>query len=452
MSAKAALAPIPIVIVIVSITAITLSLCVAAHAQTESVLYIFGGGGDGQYPSGTVAVDAKGNVYGTVSSGGESSCEGIGCGVLYELSPSSNSWTYSQVWGYQGPDGDLPLGGVYLSSAGNLYATTNIGGNFSYCTLFDTGCGTVGRFSPSSDGTWTQQTLLEFTGPGNGSYPLANVFLDKAGNLYGTTEYGGSSDYCNGAYSGCGVVFKLSPDGNGEWTESVLYVFQSGKQGRGRGFLPWSGVVVDSAGNVYGTTSSGGIVTDCIIGCGVVYKLSPTGTGAWTYSVIYEFTGKSDGAYPIGGVILGPKGNLYGAAQQAGDLSACNGQGCGTVYELSPRANGSWQFQLLHTFSQTDGDGPSGTLTFDRKGNLYGTTLTGGDLSCSGGYGCGTVFRLSPSSKGWQLATLHAFNNPPDGALPSAGVTLDASGNIFGETQYGGLTSLCCGTVFEIKP
>jgi hypothetical protein len=445
--------PARILFAIAIISAITCSLVVRAQAQTESVLFIFAGGGSGQYPFGGVALDAKGNVYGTVSSGGDDPCNNdIGCGVLYELSPSSNGWTYSQAWGFTGGvDGNLPLGGAIFDSAGNMYATANMGGIIRDCPLFDNGCGTVDKFSPNSDGSWTETTLLEFTGTGNGSYPLDNVFMDKAGNLYGTTEYGGSHNYCNGATSGCGVVFELSPNGSGGWTQSVLHVFESGTNGV-HGYLPWSGVVVDDAGNIYGTTSVGGFLSGCIVGCGVVYKLSPSGAGTWDYSVLYSFKGKSDGSYPIGGVILDAKGNLYGAAEKAGNLNDCSEQGCGTVYELSPESSGNWKFEVLHTFSQADGAGPLGALTFDTKGNLYGTTVVGGDLTCNGGYGCGTVFRMTPSSKGWHLTTLHAFTNSPDGAQPYSGVTLDASGNVFGSTQYGGLTTVCCGIVFEIKP
>jgi uncharacterized repeat protein (TIGR03803 family) len=435
-----------------ALAAISFGLAVRAHAQTESVVYPFLGGSDGQYPVDSLAVDSAGNLYGTTSSGGYNPCLGIGCGAAWVLSPTAGGWAFTSIHVFfGGRDGAQPLAGFILDAAGNLYGTTGLGGNDHACVALGPGCGAVIEFSHTANG-WTEKTLATFNGPNTGWYPLANLTLDAAGNLYGTTEYGGSSDYCNGDTGGCGIVFRLSPKSGGGWSETVLHVFHSSPHGAA-GYLPFSGVTVDAGGNLYGTTLNGGSSTPCPgFGCGVVYKLTPTATGPWKETVLHAFADGPDGAYPWGGVILDSKGNLYGTAQQGGDLTACSAHGCGTVFELSPRSNGTWHFQVLHTFEGADGGTPAAGLIFDSQGNLLGTTQLGGDLACNNRNGCGTVFRLSPSSAGWHETVLHAFSGYPDGSQPFATVTEDTSGNIFGTTQYGGLTTLCCGTVFEIKP
>ena len=434
-----------------AITALAiLCVCPLAQAQTESVIYSFPGGTDGQYPVASVAVDSSGNLYGTTASGGYFSCLGIGCGVAWELAPASGGWDFTSIHLFEGGvDGAQPLAGFILDAHGNLYGTTGEGGSDNDCADLGPGCGTVIEFARSSKG-WVEKTLATFNGPGTGWYPLANLIMDAAGNLYGTTEYGGSSNFCNGDAGGCGIVFRLSPKSGGGWTETVLHVFRSTAKGTG-GYLPFSGVALDAAGNLYGTALVGGPSTLCgNFGCGVLYKLAPTATGPWTETVLHTFSGGADGGLPWGGVILDAKSNLYGTAHLGGDLSACDGLGCGTVYELSPQTNGSWHFQVLHTFEGTDGNAPAASLIFDSQGRLLGTTVLGGDVDCDGG--CGTVFRLSHSSKGWDETVLHAFTGYPDGSQPYAAVTEDAAGNIFGTTQYGGVSGGCCGTVFEIKP
>jgi uncharacterized repeat protein (TIGR03803 family) len=435
----------------VAVAAISFSLEVSAHAQTESVLYTFFGTEGGQYPGSTPVLDAAGNVYGTTTSGGLSTCLGIGCGIVFELSPSGTSWNFSEVHTFSGgADGSQPLAGMIIDSAGNLYATTGLGGNDHSCPVLGPGCGTVQEFSPSSNGTWMQKTLVEFNGAGTGWYPLDAVTMDAAGNLYGTTEYGGSTDFCNGENGGCGIVFKLSPNSSGGWTETVLHVFHSYS---GDGYVPFSGVALDAAGNLYGTTVKGGASSHCVgFGCGIVYKLSPNSDGTWTETILHTFTGGNDGGEPTAGVVFDSKGNLYGAALVGGKPTACSSPGCGTIFEMSPKSNGSWSFHVIHTFTRSDGAGPWGTPVLDAKGNLYGTTQVGGDSTCNNGSGCGTVFKMSPSSTGWKFTTLHAFTNSPDGFEPEAGVALDQSGNIFGTTVNGGLSTGCCGTVFEIKP
>jgi uncharacterized repeat protein (TIGR03803 family) len=423
-----------------------------AQAQTESVVYNFLGLSDGQYPVDSVALDSAGNVYGTTSSGGYSPCLGIGCGAAWELSPSSGGWAFDSIHIFVGgSDGAQPLAGFILDARGNLYGTTGEGGNDTDCVPLGPGCGTVVEFSHTPKG-WIEKTLATLNGPNTGWYPMANLTMDAAGNLYGTTEYGGSNDFCNGDAGGCGIVFRLSPKTGGGWTETVLHAFHSAPRGSD-GDLPFSGVTLDAAGNLYGTTFNGGSSTLCSgFGCGTVYKLSPTTIGPWKETILHTFVDGPDGAFPWGGVILDTKGNLYGTAYEGGDLSACEGQGCGTVFELAPQTNGSWHFQVLHAFEGSDGRTPAAGLTFDSQGRLLGTTVLGGDLTCNNGNGCGTVFRLSHSSTDWDETVVYAFTGNPDGSQPYAAVTEDTSGNIFGTTLYGGLTSSCCGTVFEIKP
>jgi hypothetical protein len=318
--------------------------------------------------------------------------------------------------------------------------------------------------------------LHNFSGGKDGAVGANQLAADSAGNLYGTTWDGGNSSAACGAYfgypsySGCGVVFKLTPRKGGAWKETVLHTFSGGKDGA----LPVGGVVLDSAGNLYGTTWFGGDrrpancnLTGLIPGCGVVYKLTPTEDGPWTETVLYTFTGGSDGAYPYSGVTLDSSGNVYGTAVAAGYMLTCNtgGSGCGVVFKLTPAPSGPWTESVLYAFTGgTYGNGPYGGLTFDASGNLYGVTKEGGDTSvnCFGpGFpGCGVVFELTPTPSGpWTETVLHAFTGGADGSNPYMGVTLDAAGNVYASTDSGGdLTSYSCrkqaipgcGVVFEL--
>jgi uncharacterized repeat protein (TIGR03803 family) len=228
-------------------------------------------------------------------------------------------------------DGANPYGAVLRDQAGNLYGTTSNGGASN--------AGTVFELSPSGSG-WTEQPLLyEFTGGSDGREPFAGLIADEQGNLYGTT-YGGGDLNC-GVLGSCGVVFELSPSPNGTWSETVLHIFT----GVPDGGAPGAALISDSAGNLYGTTSQGGIATGCTFlpgGCGTVFELSPNGSG-WTENILYSFTGGADGSAPNGPVTMDPHGNLYGAAFYGGDLNSANPAcfigmpiGCGTVFELTP--------------------------------------------------------------------------------------------------------------------
>jgi uncharacterized repeat protein (TIGR03803 family) len=270
-----------------------------------------------------------------------------------------------------------------------------------------------------------QETVLyNFTGGSDGGTPQAPLISDSSGNLYGTTLYGG-------AYA-LGTVFELTPQVGGGWTETVLHSFGNGSDG----LAPWDGVVFDVAGNLYGTTYGGGTHK-----FGTVFELSPQAGGGWAETVLHDFKA-GDGQQPTGGLILDTSGNLYGTTTQGGAF------GEGVVFKLSPQTGGAWIETVLHSFnpSSPDGQVPSGTLTFDASGNLYGTTGYGGT------YGHGTVFELSPnSSGGWSEKRLANFSNSGNGTYyPAAGLVFDAAGNLYLTTAFGGFYS--DGAVIELSP
>jgi uncharacterized repeat protein (TIGR03803 family) len=411
-------------------------LAPGAWAQSKyKTLYKFTGGKDGWAPEGLI-FDAARNLYGMTHGGGAS-----GNGVVFELTPNADgSWKEKVLHDFNGKDGNDPWAGLIFDQAGNLYGTTNAGGN--------PGPGVVFELTPNPDGSWTESVLHTFcslTNCDDGRYAEAGLIFDSAGNLYGTTVQGGGSPYCGG---GCGVVYQLTPNADGSWKESVLHSFHRGGKD---GDSPTTGsLIFDQAGNLYGTTAWGGGRGNCPFGgCGIVFGLTPNTDGSWKENVLHRFTG-NDGAQLWGGLILDPVGNLYGTAVQGGNLGQCNG-GCGVVFKLTPNVDGSWRETVLHRFTGgRDGAVLYGGLIFDQAGNLYGTTYQGGNLSYCNGAGCGVVFKLSPNSNGgWKETVLHVFVDHP-AAEPGAGVIFDTVGNLYGTTQGDGATTF--GSVFEITP
>jgi uncharacterized repeat protein (TIGR03803 family) len=271
---------------------------------------------------------------------------------------------------FHGPNGNGPVGALTRDSAGNLYGTTS-GGGVGKCGKIN--CGTAFKLDKTGRQIW----LHSFKGA-NGNDPSAGLRRDAAGNLYGTTEFGGGTN-CNNSL-GCGTVFKLNAMGK----ETVLYKFT----GQPDGNIPNSLLVRDSEGNLYGTTISGG--ADDL---GSIFKLARTGEE----TVLYSFTGGSDGCIPEEGMILDAAGNLYGVTFQGGGNGLCD-MGFGVVFKLDTTS----KLTTLHSFDSADGAYPASLLLFDKAGNLYGTTKEGGNSQC-GGTGCGVVFELSPQSIGWQL-------------------------------------------------
>jgi uncharacterized repeat protein (TIGR03803 family) len=350
---------------------------------TESVIYKFKGGSDGAFPSGSLIFDAAGNLYGTTTGGG------MGSGTVFELSPAQDgTWTERVIYSF---DGDAQGGnptGVVFDSAGNLYGTNQYGPAPTYS-------GAVFELTPSQNGEWTENTLYAFLGGQDGAYPNG-IALDAEDNLYGSTIQGGVIQNGFGCgQQGCGTVFELTRSEGGSWTKAVLYAFNNGLDGG----YPSSGVVFDAAGNLYGEASVGGSLACPFIGCGVVYSLTPD-LGNWKFSVAHTFNGLngSKGQYPGGGLVFDSAGNLYGTTGDGGGggSTACGDFGCGTIFKLSPKAGGGFTFSLIGAFNGTDGSYPGAGVIVDAAGNLYGTAEEGGDLNCFAPYGCGVVFEITP--------------------------------------------------------
>ena len=440
---------------------VILTLSAAASAEwKEKVLYSFQGGtSDGAVPAGGVVFDAAGNLYGATSDGG-ASCPLPGCGIAFQLAPPAKQgdpWTETVLHVFSGNgngDGATPAGGLSIDSAGNLYGTTGYGGTGN-CVLLGskTGCGVVYELVPpkSKGGQWTEKILYSFQGGNDGDFPAGNLTFDKAGNLYGATQYGGGFGSCNAPYfQNCGVVFRLSPPvkKGGKWKEKVLYSFKSGTDGAN----PNGGLVLDSKGAIYGTTFSGGnqsCKADASVGCGTAFKLRPptNNSGAWAEKQLHVFTGGDDGGLPSSGVIFNPNGALYGAAEGGLKMG-------GLVFRLVEANGGKWKETIVYGFSSDSYSYTPAVAAFDKSGNLYGTTNVGPSHSLAG-----SVFRLKPpSQKGgsWSLILLHGFTGVPDAALPNVSLVFDKSGNPYGAASEGGTGTGCsfhgCGAVFEVEP
>jgi len=333
-------------------------------------------------------------------------------------------------------EGGSPAAGLLLDSSGHLYGTTKFGGNPKYPTEQ----GVVFRLTLSG-GHWQESVLRDIPSEQGSD---GGLIQDAAGNLYGTSVAGGSPVSCP-AYEtpGCGTVFELSPTSSGQWKRTQLYAFTGGADGA----IPTATLTFDASGNLYGAAGWGGDAGGCdgSFGCGVIFKLSPSASGAWTETVLHTFTGVNDGAIPKGPVVFDAAGNLYGTTSNSSP-------GYGMVYELSPTISGPWTETILYTFTNgPDGSQPFGGVVFDSSGNLYGTSYSGGNLADCSKQGCGTVYELSPATGGsWTETTVHTFTGGTDGKNPQAGLIRDAAGNFYGTTSAGG--SGKSGTAFELSP
>ncbi|HEY6370057.1 MAG TPA: choice-of-anchor tandem repeat GloVer-containing protein [Candidatus Sulfotelmatobacter sp.] len=314
-----------------------------------------------------------------------------------ELYPFNSSGTLA--------DGGWPEAGVARDAAGNLYGATFYGGTGSGCDIYFAGCGTVFKVDTSG----TETVLHSFGGAGDGWNPTARVVLDTAGNLYGTTAYGGANGY--------GTIFKVDAAGN----ETILHSFAGGRDGAN----PNAGLVPDVAGNFYGTTQYGGRGCDRH-GCGTVFRISAAGVE----TVLYRFADGADGASPLGGVALDSAGNIFGTTWLGGIHSY------GTVFRL----DSSGKEKVLHSFSGgSDGANPMAAPVLDAAGNMYGTTSAGGPYF-------GTVYMVDAAGK---ESILYRFTGGSDGAYPYSHLLMDASGNLFGTVSQSGVTN--GGTVFEFS-
>jgi uncharacterized repeat protein (TIGR03803 family) len=425
-------------------------LTTAAGAQTFTVLHTFTGerdsSHDGAHPMDGVVMDRGGNLYGVTFNGGLHGEGGEvcflinddgGCGTVFKLTKRGSSWVYSVLYRFQGPpDGNYPAG-VSIGPDGVVYGATTGGGtsNDGSCPQYLNGCGTVFRVQPPANictsvrCDWSETVLHAFAGiNGDGGDPASgDLLFDSTGNnIYGTTVWGGSADQ--------GAVYKLTRS-QGGWTESIPYSFTSRSQGLAN---PASGLIMDRAGDFYGTTGPVNNNVD-----GVIYQLVPSQSGL-TANILQSFqcTGGLNGCFPQA-LIFDRAGNLLGATSGSGFY------GTGTVIELEAANN--WNINLLYTFAQNQG-GVFSRLTMDAAGNLYGT-----ETFCGGGYGC--VFKLTPSGGGYVYSEVYDFTFGTGGYLPLGPVTIDADGNLYGTTYAGGDPDRClsdgevgCGTIWKIAP
>jgi hypothetical protein len=435
-----------------TLLAVLLTLASFASAEwKEKVLYSFQGAPDGSVPAGGVVFDQQGNLYGATTDGGASNCQSLfDCGTVFQLAApakNGNPWVETVLYTFKGvpsKDGASPFGGLVIDSSGNLYGTTGYGGA-GVCTELGTnvGCGTVYELSPPKQkgGAWTETVLYSFQGDRDGDLPAGGLVFDSAGNLYGATQFGGGRGSCDAPfYQHCGTIFDLSPpkQKGGQWKEKVLYSFKGGKDGAN----PNGGLIFDSKGAIYGTTSVGGneiCKGDGYVGCGTVFKLMPPSKKekGWTEEMVHRFQGGNQGtSLPDAGLVLDGKGDLYGTTfGGTGTYSA--------VFQLAPPTKGhpSWKETLIVDFKTCGGQfqcSPAG-LMFDSVGNLYSST--------------NVIFRMKPPSRkggNWRLTLLYKFEGQPDGRSP-VGLVFGGAGTIYGATQYGGTGQACqggCGTIF----
>jgi uncharacterized repeat protein (TIGR03803 family) len=296
-----------------------------------------------------------------------------------------------------------------------------------------------------SGAKWEEKVLYSFQGGTDGAIPFGNVLFDAAGNLYGTTSVGGHSHI--GCLAGCGTIYELSPRSEGRWHEKVLHRFIDAF---GEGAEPRTGLVSDAAGNLYGTTFSGGnnsvgaCNTVTTLGCGTVFELIPSSTGHWHLKTLRDFNG-TDGARPRAGVTLNGTSTLYGATTSGGTNKA------GTVFSFT-NESGVWKPGNVYSFNGTNGLAPFGNLALDTAGNLYGATYEGGANNW------GAIFQLMPSGKGWTEHVLYNFvvSGKRFGASPADGVFIDAAGSLYLTTSQGGNLNDCspnpgCGTVIKVS-
>jgi len=328
-------------------------------------------GREGAGPMAGVLRGRNGSLYGTTTFGGDFKCYSLGCGVVFEVDATGNKGRVLHNF-KGGADGENPESLLVGDDSGNVYGTTYDGGNSNDGVVFK--MGQAGK----------ETILHSFTGPvdggGDGAFPYPGVIRDAAGNLYGVADAGGDC---------CGVVYRIRATGK----ETLLYSFTGGSDGSG----PSSVLVADAAGNLYGTTKSGGNSECGGYGCGVVFELSPQSKGYWTETTLYTFCSESDcadGQRPENGpLVRDAAGNIYGTTYFGGTSSSCDGEGCGVVFKLDP----SGKETVLHSFtSGADGGEPWPGLAMDAAGNLYGVASFGGDSSCQAPYGCGVVFKITP--------------------------------------------------------
>ncbi len=407
----------------------------AAWANTGySVIYEFRGGAHGINPEAGVILGPAGSVFGTTDT------DGINAGgVVFQLFPAAvanERWTERILKRF--PDlaqGGYPLG-LTWTAAGVLYGVTFDGGGTA------NGAGTLFQLTPPPAGytNWSFATLHRFRGGNDGSRPAGSVIVDATGALSGTTILGGSGP----GLDGYGVVYSLAPSRTdaSDWTEKIQHRFTSSPDGA----TPDGALLPLSTSVRYGVTTTGGTGVCSDVGCGTVFEMAETAHG-WKASVIYQFQGGADGSSPIDRLVADDSGSLYGATADGGMPGPDGTYVTGTVFRLDPPGTGArnWTKAILYAFQGSeDGYSPQGGVTLDPNGALYGTTEFGGTQYR------GTVYKLTPNAPGqpWTKTILHDFGGVGDGAYPTGHVTLDDAGTIFGTTWQGGSTN--DGTVYRI--
>jgi uncharacterized repeat protein (TIGR03803 family) len=395
----------------ISIGLSALAVSTACQASSFTILHVFNWK-DGAYPNAGVVEDGAGNLYGTTESGGNTS----GFGTVFRLAPNGKMRTLHRFSRREGFD---PRAAVALGPSGTLFGTTFFGKR-AY-----TG-GTIFEITTSGE-----ETLVNTFQHPTGYRPMSNVLVDSAGNLFGTTSGGGQHRQ--------GVVYEIPAGGS----QQVLYAFAGGTDGA----YTQAGVIEDQDGNLYGTTYYGGDANcGTSEGCGTVFKLAPDGTE----TVLHAFHSGLDGRTPLAGVIRDAAGNIYGTTIEGGGTGCMENVGCGTVFKIAPDGTET----ILHAFGDTDGRFPEAGLVEDASGNLYGAAYGGGNKICND-FGCGLIFEIAPDGT---ETTLHEFSGA-DGQNPLGTPILDGAGNLYGTAQNGGGggTQQCpsfngCGTIFKLTP
>lgn len=417
-----------------------------AAAASETVIQSFGGSPDAYEPEYGLALAPDGNLYGTSRFGGKGA--GSGSGVVFQIKPPTRHRGAIEkvIYYFRGKtDGKWPEGPLVFDADGNAYGTAISGGAVNNCNL---GCGTVFKLSPppGGKGRWSLTVLHHFNSAA-GSSPTGALTFDSEGNLYGATLYGGGDPSCTGDLGGCGVIYRLSPPGSGTvWDFTTLYRFR-----HETGAVPNGGLVFDKTESaLYGTAEAGGASQPD----GVAFKLAKPAPGHthWTYSVLYNFLGLSqgDGSRPYSGLVFDAAGNLFGTTELGGSSVCSSFAGCGLIFELSP-AGQSWTKSTVHVFTGgQDGRNPYSGLTADGAGNMYGTTSAGGSFLC--GNGCGAVYQLTPNGGSLDYSVIYGFGNAPhDGLAPQYGpLVWDGRHTLYGTTVNGGAAAEPDGTAYAV--
>jgi len=384
----------------VAATAIFALSLATATAATTNVIFSFEKG-EGEYADTDLETDSAGNIYGTTVLGGD-----FGGGTVFQLSNTANGWVHTVLYSFTGgADGGEPYKGVTVDREGNLYGTAVTGGSGS-C---EGGCGVAYKLT-NAGGAWTQTVIHAFTGGDDGSGPGARLTVDRSGNVYGMAPTGG-------AY-GAGTIYKIYQIQGGAWNLRVIHAFTGGADG-GTGS---AGRMILRKNHLYGAATTGGTY-----GSGIVFELTSRRVGEWDFRTLYSFRGQPDGSFPYGALLFDASGDIYGTTYYGG------ANGIGAVYKLSRQPVGEWNENVLYSFQEgTDGYSPISNLVFDGAGNLYGTTS-------EGGLGSGTIFKLTPVGGGqWTETVVHPFQGPPDGAFSYNGMVVDRFGNFYGATVHGG--------------